>query len=298
MATAGVQTILDNLDALVYVSDFETHDLLYMNAYGRKVWGGFQQGEKCWKVLQNNDGPCSFCTNHLLINSEGEASDTHVWEFRNEVDQRWYQCRDQAIQWTDGRLVRLEIATDITDRKQMELALKNAHQKAEATSLQDELTLLNNRRAFFQFGSQFLKQAQRHQRPLAAIMFDLDYFKQVNDTYGHEAGDMVLREVGRMLLAKVRESDIAARIGGEEFAVLLPDTPQEQAMELAERLRSMLPELQVRYRRAELRPTASFGVAMLSVDDDRLEALLSRADEAMYLSKAKGRDRVHLFPQF
>src|SRR5690554_4444564 len=88
--TIGLQTILDNLDAMVYVADFETHELLYMNAYGRKVWGEFQKGQKCWKVLQNNDGPCSFCTNHLLINRHGEAAGTHVWEFRNEVDERWY----------------------------------------------------------------------------------------------------------------------------------------------------------------------------------------------------------------
>ncbi|RBW51885.1 GGDEF domain-containing protein [Marinobacter sp. F3R11] len=291
---AALQTILDNLDALVYVSDFDTYELLYLNAYGRSVWGNFQKGQKCWEVLQNNDGPCSFCTNNLLINSDGQATAPHVWEFQNEVDKRWYQCRDQAIEWTDGRLVRLEIATDITDRKYMEIALQDARKKAEAASLQDELTLLNNRRAFFQFGNLFLKQARRHQTPMAAIMFDLDHFKQINDNHGHEAGDAVLKKVGSMLLDKVRDSDIAARIGGEEFGILLPDTTQDQAIELAERLRFMLQELQIRYRQVELRPTASFGVAMLSADDDRLEALLSRADDAMYQSKTRGRNQVHL----
>ncbi|WP_417512645.1 diguanylate cyclase [Marinobacter sp.] len=297
LPVAGLQTILDNLDALVYVADFDTYELLYINAYGRRVWGQFQKGQKCWKVLQNNDGPCSFCTNSLLVKNHGEASGIHVWEFQNEVSRQWYQCRDQAIEWTDGRLVRLEIATDITDRKNMELALQSARQQAEAASLQDELTLLNNRRAFFQFGDQLLKQARRHKAPLAVIMFDLDHFKQINDGYGHEAGDAVLREVGSLLMAKVRESDVAARIGGEEFAVLLPDTSLAQAMELAERLRFLLQDLRIRYRQTELRQKASFGVAMLSIDDDRLEALLSRADEAMYLSKTKGRDRVHLFSQ-
>ncbi|WP_100639063.1 diguanylate cyclase [Marinobacter salexigens] len=298
-ADAGLQTILDNLDAMVYVADFETHELLYMNAYGRNAMGNnIRQGQKCWQVLQNADGPCNFCTNHLLIDSSGNATGIHVWEFQNTVDKHWYQCRDQAIRWTDGRLVRLEIATDITDRKKMEVALKDAQQKAEKASLQDELTLLNNRRAFFQFGGQLLKQARRRNTPVSAIMFDLDHFKQTNDNHGHEAGDAVLREVGSMLRARVRESDIAARIGGEEFAVLLPDTPQDQAMELAERLRTTLQELKVLYKATELKPTASFGVAILSADDDRLEALLSRADEAMYLSKAKGRNRLHLFREF
>lgn len=295
---AGLKTILDNLDAMVYVADFETHELLYMNAFGYNILGDFQQGQKCWQVLQDADSPCSFCTNHLLLDSSGNATGVHVWEFQNTVNKRWYQCRDQAITWTDGRLVRLEIATDITDRKNMELALQSAQQRAEAASLQDELTQLNNRRAFFQLGGQFLKQAKRRNTPIAAIMFDLDHFKLINDTYGHEAGDAVLREVGRLLLAEVRESDIAARIGGEEFAVLLPESSQEHAMELAERLRNTLDGLKVRYKQTMLRPTASFGVAMLSPDDDRLEPLLSRADEAMYLSKADGRNRVHLFPQF
>ncbi|WP_417520440.1 diguanylate cyclase [Marinobacter sp.] len=295
---AGLKTILDNLDAMVYVADFKTHELLYMNAFGYNILGDFQQGQKCWQVLQDADSPCSFCTNHLLLDSSGNATGVHVWEFQNTVNKRWYQCRDQAITWTDGRLVRLEIATDITDRKNMELALQSAQQRAEAASLQDELTQLNNRRAFFQLGGQFLKQAKRRNTPIAAIMFDLDHFKLINDTYGHEAGDAVLREVGRLLLAEVRESDIAARIGGEEFAVLLPESSQEHAMELAERLRNTLDGLKVRYKQTMLRPTASFGVAMLSPDDDRLESLLSRADEAMYLSKADGRNRVHLFPQF
>ncbi|WP_417501789.1 diguanylate cyclase [Marinobacter sp.] len=295
---AGLKTILDNLDAMVYVADFKTHELLYMNAFGYNILGDFQQGQKCWQVLQDADSPCSFCTNHLLLDSSGNATGVHVWEFQNTVNKRWYQCRDQAITWTDGRLVRLEIATDITDRKNMELALQSAQQRAEAASLQDELTQLNNRRAFFQLGGQFLKQAKRRNTPIAAIMFDLDHFKLINDTYGHEAGDAVLREVGRLLLAEVRESDIAARIGGEEFAVLLPESSQEHTMELAERLRNTLDGLKVRYKQTMLRPTASFGVAMLSPDDDRLESLLSRADEAMYLSKADGRNRVHLFPQF
>ncbi|MCK0162453.1 GGDEF domain-containing protein [Marinobacter sp. S6332] len=296
--SAALQKILDSLDALVYVADFETHELLYMNGYGKNMLDEVEKGKKCWQVLQNADGPCSFCTNHLLVDSSGNATGVHVWEFQNRVNKHWYQCRDLAIRWTDGRLVRLEIATDITDRKNMEIALQNAQQRAEATSLQDELTQLNNRRAFFQLGGQFLKQAKRRNTPIAAIMFDLDHFKLINDTYGHEAGDAVLREVGSLLLAEVRESDIAARIGGEEFAVLLPESSQEHAMELAERLRNALDSLKVRYKQTELRPTASFGVAMLTPDDDRLESLLSRADEAMYLSKSDGRNRVHLFPQF
>ncbi|PHQ25829.1 GGDEF domain-containing protein [Marinobacter guineae] len=289
----GLRAVLDNLDALVYVSDFETYDLLYMNAYGRRVWGAIQ-GRKCWEVLQNNDGPCAFCTNHLLIDAEGLARAPHVWEFQNTIDQHWYQCRDQAIPWTDGRLVRLEIAMDITDRKEMELALKEAHEQARAAALEDHLTGLHNRRAFFEFGNQLLKQSRRHKSPLAIIMFDLDHFKHINDNHGHEAGDEVLRQIGKILGSKVRESDIAARIGGEEFAILLSETETDEAQEMADRLLNLMRETPVCFRDAPIGSTASFGVSSLRPGEKSLESLLARADEAMYESKSSGRNRVRV----
>lgn len=291
----GLTAILDNLDALVYVSTFDTYELLYMNAYGRNIWGAFD-GKKCWRALQNGDGPCSFCTNHLLLNEKGEPNAPHVWEFQNTVDQRWYQCRDQAIRWTDGRLVRMEIATDITERKQMELALKAAQEKAEAAAMTDELTGLHNRRAFFQFGQQAMHQARRQGTSLSTIMFDLDHFKLINDGHGHEAGDAVLRRVGELLREKGRESDIAARIGGEEFAILLPDTGSTEATEMAQRLSLLFRKASIAYRESAIPFTASFGIATLNEQDARLESLLSRADEAMYQSKKQGRDLIHLHP--
>lgn len=290
-STQGLQAVLDNLDALVYVSDFQTHELLYMNAYGRQIWGQFE-GRRCWQVLQDSNGPCSFCTNHLLVDSEGNPTPPYIWEFQNMVDQRWYQCRDRAIRWTDGRLVRMEIATDITDRKEMEIALKAAHEKARAAALEDELTGLHNRRAFFEFGMQALKQARRNKTPMAAVMFDLDHFKVINDTHGHEAGDEVLRRVGSLLKAKVREADIAARIGGEEFAILLTTATLAEARDMAERLLVLIRNSGIPFRNVKISPTASFGLAMMSDTDTRLEPLLARADEAMYESKTGGRNRI------
>jgi C4-dicarboxylate-specific signal transduction histidine kinase len=116
----SIATILNSLDALVYVADMQTYELLFVNEYGRSIWGDIK-GKTCWKALQTNqDGPCSFCTNNYLLDEFGVPAGVHVWEFQNTVNQRWYHCRDQAIRWIDGRCVRLEIASDITDRKQAE----------------------------------------------------------------------------------------------------------------------------------------------------------------------------------
>lgn len=289
----GLQAVLDNLDALVYVSDFETYDLLYMNAYGRQIWGAIE-GRKCWSVLQDGKGPCDFCTNHLLLNEDGTPAGTHVWEFQNQLDNRWYQCRDQAIRWTDGRMVRLEIATDITERKEMELALQKAHETARRAALTDELTKLNNRRAFFNCGSQLLSHAQRYQTPLALITMDLDFFKQVNDTHGHEAGDEVLRHIAALLRERIREADCMARMGGEEFAILLPEADAEQAAETAERLLKLLRGSVVHYRGHQIQPSASFGITVMAGTDQRLEDLMLRADRALYRSKDQGRGRVNM----
>jgi PAS domain S-box-containing protein len=111
------RAVMDGLDAMVYVADMTTHELLYANQYGLQTWGEVI-GKICWQVLQcGQTEPCGFCTNARLLDAQGTPTGIYVWECQNTVNQRWYECRDQAIRWTDGRYVRLEIATDITERK-------------------------------------------------------------------------------------------------------------------------------------------------------------------------------------
>jgi len=114
------KTLVDSLEGLVYVADFETYELLYVNKYGRDIWGDIA-GQTCWQTLQTGQtGPCAFCTNDRLRDVAGRPTGTYVWEFQNTVNNEWYECRDQAIEWTDGRYVRMEIATNITPRKRAE----------------------------------------------------------------------------------------------------------------------------------------------------------------------------------
>ncbi len=113
-------TVMNSIDAIVYVADMETHELLFINEYVKGFYGDIL-GKKCWQTLQQGqDGPCAFCTNDKLIGPDGEPAGVYQWEFCDRVNGRWYDRRDRAIRWLDGKLKRMEIATDITERKQAE----------------------------------------------------------------------------------------------------------------------------------------------------------------------------------
>ena len=114
-------TIMNSVDALMYIADMQTRELLFVNEYGLRIWGYDIVGQKCWKAFQAMDGPCSFCTNDKLLTADGKPAGVYRWEFQNLINRRWYDISDRAIQWTDGRMVRMETATDITERKQLEM---------------------------------------------------------------------------------------------------------------------------------------------------------------------------------
>ncbi len=124
-------SVFDSLDAGVYVADLETYELLFVNKHARDMFGDIV-GKICWQVFQaNQTGPCSFCTNDKLLTPDGQSTGVYVWEFNNTVNGRWYELRDRAIRWVDGRFVRLEIATDITERKQADKVLYETMIKLE-----------------------------------------------------------------------------------------------------------------------------------------------------------------------
>ena len=158
----------------------------------------------------------------------------------------------------------------------------------EALATLDGLTGLKNRRVFQERLAEEFYRAQRYHIALSLLLLDVDKFKQFNDTFGHPAGDEVLKIVARLLQNAVRDTDFVARYGGEEFVVLMPYTDQDAALKLAERLRSAIESAPWSKRPV----TASFGVASLSPECDTEESLLSQADQALYQSKNAGRNRV------
>lgn len=170
--------------------------------------------------------------------------------------------------------------------------LRLAHEHAQHLARTDALTGLSNRRAFYELGGVVLKQAERSGRRLSAVMLDLDHFKAVNDTHGHAAGDEVLRAAARAITDTARASDVCGRIGGEEFALVLPDTGVADAMAMAERLRLHVSETVVAHDGAQIRVTCSLGVAERGHGSESLEGVLARADAALYRAKQAGRNRV------
>jgi len=155
----------------------------------------------------------------------------------------------------------------------------------------DALTGTLSRRAFKDEARRILALALRHRHPLSCIIFDLDHFKSINDRYGHGIGDLVLKNVAEASEAQLRQSDLLGRIGGEEFAVFLPETDRRGAMAAAEKLRTAIAALRIDSGAVAIGVTASFGVASLGAETRDQDTLLSNAEEALHAAKLAGRDR-------
>ncbi len=175
---------------------------------------------------------------------------------------------------------------DISEQKETESKLVN-----QAST--DNLTGISNRRFFDEVAKKEVARSRRYKTPLSGIMFDIDWFKKVNDTYGHLAGDIVLKHLAEVAKSKLREMDFIARVGGEEFAVLLPETDIDDAIKVAERIRQSVEKSEVIFSDQVIKITISIGVSKLLPEDGKsFLTLFQRADEALYRAKQKGRNQV------
>jgi diguanylate cyclase (GGDEF)-like protein len=173
-----------------------------------------------------------------------------------------------------------------------EKAFENALQEVQRLAITDSLTNLYNRRHFSKVGEDEVQRACRYGRSLSAIMLDIDHFKRVNDTFGHTVGDQILQGVAKSCRKALRGVDVLGRYGGDEFVILLPENDRAAAVRVAERLRKTISHLQLNTARGPAKVTASLGVAAVDCDEPSLETLLSQADNALYVAKRRGRNRV------
>lgn len=206
---------------------------------------------------------------------------------RSDGEYRWVIAYGSPRLEPHNQLVGyIGMCMDITERHLMQQELQHqAHV--------DYLTGLNNRRYFIELGEAELARAIRYGSTLSMLMLDIDFFKKVNDTYGHKTGDAVLQKLGQICRETLREIDLPARIGGEEFAILLPETSGEKAVEVAERLRQTIADTPVPLEHGlPLHFTVSIGVATYTGDHINIDMLLNLADQALYQAKNSGRNRV------
>ncbi len=222
------------------------------------------------------------------IGSDPRPAERLVLSLDDEVAERLLVLHAPRLGFTAADR---ELAASLAGHGRIALDNARLHGVVRRQAVTDDLTDLANRRRFMDALRQEVARSARLETPLALVLFDLDHFKQINDRCGHQAGDDVLRSAADVIRARVRETDLAARIGGEEFAVILPGTDLGGAVSLAENLRGDISE-GVEVPDDDLTLTASFGVAEHHPGEPA-EALIGVADRALYRAKAEGRDRVH-----
>ncbi|MBF0263924.1 MAG: diguanylate cyclase [Gammaproteobacteria bacterium] len=203
-----------------------------------------------------------------------------------------------------GNDVRLEV-DEIHKNDEIGLLCQSANQfletaekaikKANKLARTDPLTKLNNRRAFFELAQSIEHQAKRYKWPYSLVLIDIDYFKKINDTYGHDIGDNVLVTIAETITVFIREVDIAARMGGEEFMIIMPETSATAAAILADRLRIQFSGLKIQADNSSISVTASFGIVDCDAEKEGISYYSILADKALYLAKENGRNRVEVY---
>ena len=199
-----------------------------------------------------------------------------------------------SVWMNNGQCFFTGIIRDITERKQMERNLLEANKKLEELSMRDSLTDLYNRRYAYQVLEIEFNRAARYKKPLSCLMIDIDYFKMVNDLYGHFFGDKVLVSFSSFLLEMKRYTDVVSRYGGEEFLVILPDVDINGAVNFAERLRAAVSKCKIEDKERNIHTvlSISIGVSSFTKRTSNAEELVCQADMALYEAKRQGRNRV------
>ena len=215
----------------------------------------------------------------------------YLSEIRKSVEE--HQLAEQAREEMSKQGY-AHIISELTRTQKETLRLKQQLQESQQKMLRDTLTGLPNRLAFEERVELEVNRSRRNSSPLCLAMWDIDHFKKVNDTYGHDAGDRVLKLLAKIIITRVRKVDMFARIGGEEFVLLMPDTTIDDAMNLNNQLRLGLQDSGFHYKGEPCPITASVGIAIAD-DLDSPDQLLKKADKALYQSKRTGRNRCTLF---
>ncbi|MFT5661396.1 MAG: diguanylate cyclase (GGDEF)-like protein [Sulfurimonas sp.] len=302
----------------VYVVNITTNEILYANQAMKNIMSDMT-AKYCWEAINGQDAPCSWCQAPTLLaglkpslhHSQSTVNNGYIiYEHFNEVANKWYQVQEKVVQLKDSRNALISFALDISIQKEAQSKLIDTHvkiarqtkelketqAKLKEQANRDPLTNMYNRRYFADFAEKIISITKRTNEPLSLLMIDIDDFKRINDTYGHNIGDNVIIFLAETITLFTRESDIAARFGGEEFAIILPNTSTENAVKLAEKLRLRIEKMNFQENDTNIKFTISIGVdAFNHQSDTNISESLNRADKALYQSKTSGKNKVSLF---
>lgn len=284
-------SLLVSVNAVLWAFNWETRQVLYVSPAYERIFG-----RSAGLLLSDyNQWRDSIYPDDLAY-AESSFADVLV---KGAVEDREYRIitADGQVRWLSDKcfinrqaepgqpVIIVGIAEDITEKKQMETELQHL-----ATT--DVLTQSSNRRHFFECANHEFEQARQQGTPMAFLLLDIDDFKVINDTYGHQEGDNVLQHIAESGRAALRRGDVFGRIGGEEFAAVFPGCAPDMAMQVAERLQREIQRLSFSHDNQTFGITVSQGLTSLTAEDESLDTLFARADAAMYEAKRQGKNRI------
>lgn len=285
-------TLLASVNAVLWVLDWQTQRMIYVSPAYERIFrrpaAALLESFREWQNCIHPDDR-EYALNSLAEAREKGAIEKREYRIiRGDGQLRWLSDKCFSSEWGEpGRSIIVGLAEDITEKKQFEDEL-------QLLATTDALTQSSNRRYFFECAQSEFQLARQYGFPLAFLLLDIDDFKHINDTYGHQVGDQVLRRLAICGAATLRRGDLFGRIGGEEFAALFPRCQPDEALQIAERLQRSIRRLEFKSGGQSFRITVSQGLVILRDEDANLSALYARADEAMYQAKRQGKDRIVL----
>ncbi len=292
-------TIFDSIHDPFSIVDRNYKIVKVNDAYARmkKKLADELLGKPCYKVLHGRSDICEEC----VIEKTFRSSDPCAKEkliMNSDGQEVWLEIYTYPVFDEQGTVSHvIEYARDITDRKMAEEEKKRLIKELNYLSTIDGLTGLFNRRALNDLLGYEIDRAKRYQSELSLIICDIDWFKQINDTCGHRAGDIALQAVTGALKHALRKADILGRYGGDEFMLILPETSLTGAKNLAEKIRAAIEDIKLVISEGKvIRLSMSIGVAGCCVSEEDLDTIVARADAALYASKQAGRNRVSVEP--
>lgn len=286
-------SLLVSVNAVLWAFDWATQQMIYVSPAYERIFGRSaglllaDYGEWRDSIYPDDLNYAERSLNEVI--EKGSIEDREYRIIRADGEIRWLSDKCFVSHQTDAghRLIVVGIAEDITEKKELESELQRL-----ATT--DVLTQSSNRRHFFECAQREFEQARMNGTPMAFLLLDIDDFKLVNDTYGHQEGDLVLQRIAECGRGALRRGDLFGRIGGEEFAAIFPGCAPDMARQIAERLQREIQRLSFQHDGITFGISASQGLTNLGEADQSLEALYGRADAAMYQAKRQGKNQIVL----